>query len=38
MPARTCPKCDGDGYLDSGDVLGGTVTCDRCKGEGEVWD
>ncbi|WP_180955101.1 YuiA family protein [Peribacillus deserti] len=37
MPARTCPKCDGDGYIS---VAGGTstITCPRCKGNGDVHD
>jgi len=38
MPARTCPECNGDGYVDTGDVLGGTTTCRECMGEGEVYN
>jgi DnaJ-class molecular chaperone len=37
MPTRTCPECDGKGYVSIGDVLGGTITCSECKGEGEVY-
>lgn len=38
MPARTCPTCNGDGYVNTGDAFGGTTTCSRCMGEGEVYD
>ena len=29
-----CETCDGKGYLDTGEVLGGTVTCKDRMGSG----
>lgn len=36
-PPRECSECDGKGYVNSGDILGGTITCDNCGGSGEVY-
>jgi DnaJ-class molecular chaperone len=39
----TCPKCDGDGYLDVMDpdhygAVIGAQQCPLCEGEGRVWE